>query len=358
MLLSIFPTFNPGGAQTRFVKLANYFGARLKHIVVAMDGQFGAAERLAGNMDVTCRQVPLNKGRSFENILALRRILNGVAPDMLLTHNWGSMEWAAAKIGLGLYHIHIEDGFGPDEVSRQKTRRVLARRALLRNSDVVVPSRTLERIAKQDWQLRTGCLHFIPNGIDCERFAKQAAIGARERQPGLHVGTVAALRPEKNLPRLLQAFAEVRRNVPCHLTVVGDGSQRSNLEQIAADMGLGRDVTFAGHIADPSQLYGTFDVFALSSDTEQMPYTVLEAMAAGCAIAATDVGDVKEMVSAENKPFVVIRDAQAMAKALSQLLEDGDLRDALGKANQNHVRRHYSEANMFAALAALFRLPE
>ena len=77
------------------------------------------------------------------------------------------------------------------------------------------------------------------------------------------------------------------------------------LESQSRAMGLDDIVTFTGAIEDPARLLGVFDVFALSSDTEQMPISVLEAMAAGLPVASVDVGDVKEMLSLENRPFVV-----------------------------------------------------
>jgi glycosyltransferase involved in cell wall biosynthesis len=107
-------------------------------------------------------------------------------------------------------------------------------------------------------------------------------------------------------------------------------------------------------VAQPQALYAGFDVFALSSDTEQMPLSVLEAMAARLPVAATDVGDVRGMLAEANGRFVVPRDDAALAEALSGLLRDPARRRAIGADNRAKAERDYDQATMFAAWAALF----
>jgi len=353
LLFHVFPTFDAGGAQTRFVAIANHFGPRLRHAIVALDGRIGAATRLHGDVPFRCLDVDVRKNTLAGNLGNFRKILKSEKPDLLITHNWGAIEWAMAKAGTGIRHIHIEDGFGPDEARGQHWRRVLTRRLVLRQSTVVVPSRTLEHIARDVWRLPRGRLHYIPNGIDIDRF-KRRSNGAN---PMPVIGTVSALRREKNLQRLLRAFAAAVQRVPCRLVIVGDGAERGTLENIARDLGVSDFVRFEGHVPDPSSLYGTFDIFALTSDTEQMPYTVIEAMAAACPIAATDVGDVREMVAAENRPFIVAKDENAVSDALVRLLADSNLRKTIGAANLQTARARYSQDTMFRAFAEIYDLP-
>jgi glycosyltransferase involved in cell wall biosynthesis len=100
--------------------------------------------------------------------------------------------------------------------------------------------------------------------------------------------------------------------------------------------------------------YRGFAVFALSSDTEQMPLSVLEAMAAGLPVAATDVGDVAAMLAEANRPFVVALDDAALARAMAALLDRPDLARAVGAANRARAAAEYDEATMVRGYEALF----
>jgi len=169
---------------------------------------------------------------------------------------------------------------------------------------------------------------------------------------------VATLRAEKNLGRLLRAFAMIDDGLGAglgpRLVIVGDGPERAGLEAMARDLGVAERVMFAGHQSDPSGFYAGFDVFALSSDTEQMPLSVLEAMAAGLPVVATDVGDVRAMVALGNARWLCAREDGALARALGDALGDAAGREAVGAANQHKTLREYAQEAMFAAYGALF----
>ena len=129
------------------------------------------------------------------------------------------------------------------------------------------------------------------------------------------------------------------------------------MEEHARRLGLGGRVVFTGACATPERLLPSFAVFALSSDTEQMPLSLLEAMAAGRAVAATRVGDVAAMVAEENRLQVVERSAEALAGALRTLLADPARRAALGAANARRAREVFDQEDMFRAYRALFDSP-
>jgi glycosyltransferase involved in cell wall biosynthesis len=381
-ILSVFATFAVGGQQVRFAALANRYGPRYRHLIVAMDGNDACRERLLPSLDVSFPSVPIRKGATLANLRAFRRFLREHRPDVLVTHSWGSIEWAMANLTLMIRpgmirptpvlpavvrHVHVEDGFGPEERDRQIRRRVLTRRVVLRRSLVALPSRTLVRIAAGTWRLDPRRVHYIPNGIDLGRFpgAPDPASAAAWPGEGPVVATVAALRAEKNLGRLLRAFAAATQGraaglIPARLVIIGDGPERAGLEALAASLGIAPCVSFLGHVADPAPLYAGFDLFALSSDTEQMPIAVIEAMAAGLSIAATEVGDVRSMLAGENAPWIGPRDDTALAASLAALLGDAALRARVGVANRARALATFDQERMFAAYAALFdgeRLP-
>jgi glycosyltransferase involved in cell wall biosynthesis len=281
-------------------------------------------------------------------VLHARAALRGQNPDLVVTSNWGAIEWAAGARLAGLPHLHTEDGFGPEEHARQLPRRVLARRLILRGSQLILPSRTLLRIAAETWRLPRKNLHYIPNGIDLARFAG-ATPATLPSGTGPVIGTIAALRPEKNIARLLHAFAQLRATSPARLVIVGDGPERPGLENLAATLGIGADTYFAGHTTQPESWLAAFDIFALSSDTEQMPISLLEAMAAGLPCVSTDVGDVRDMLAQANRDFVTPPDA--LAGALARMLAAD--RKAIGAANKAKANAEYDQQTMFAAYGRL-----
>ena len=352
LLLSVFPTFAVGGAQIRFVTLANHFGPEWRHAIVSMDGALTARDRLDPALAVEFPHIEINKGDMLGNARRFRAALRALRPDALLTHNFGSIEWSIANRLALARQVHVEDGFGPEERERQLPRRVWLRRVFLRGRTVALPSQTLMRIASETWRLDRRRLHYVPNGIDLAVFAGPPTANL---WPGAGpvVGTVAALRPEKNIARLIRAFHHATTGTPARLVLIGDGPERSALERLVEQLGIRGLVHFAGHVAQPAALIKALDVFAMSSDTEQMPISLLEAMAAGLPVTATDVGDIRAMLPEEGHDFVTLRDDAALGLAVSALIRDGELRARLGEANRRKAERDFGQDKMFARWADL-----
>jgi glycosyltransferase involved in cell wall biosynthesis len=353
LILHVFSSFAVGGVQARFAAIVNHFGCRWRHAIVAMDGDLSCRERLSPELQVAFPKVEVRKGDTAGNIWRFRRLLRELRPDLLVTSNWGTIEWSMANVLPVVRQVHIEDGFGPDDRGGRLPRRVRLRRMLLRNKVVVVPSRTLWTIATGIWRLKPDRLRYVPNGIDLETFAgPPGTAGGPSRAPV--IGTVAALRREKNIGRLLRAFALATVNTPARLVIVGDGPERAALEHLAQELRVADRVRFAGHVAQPAAVFKQLDLFAMSSDTEQMPLSLLEAMAAGLAVASTDVGDIRSMLAAENGCFVTALNDAALAASLQTLLDQGALRRALGAANRAKAEIEFGQAKMFEAWAGVF----
>lgn len=349
LLLHVYSTFAVGGPQVRFAAVANHHGRAWRHAIIAMDGNLACRERLSSALDLRFPEVTIRKGDLAGNLRRFRAVLRALRPATLVTSNWGTIEWAIANAIPLARHLHIEDGFGPEERERQIARRVWMRRLFLRGATVALPSRTLWDIATRAWRLHPSRLRYVPNGVDLDRFRpsdRAAAVPV--------IGTVAALRPEKNLRRLIRAFALVQARHPCRLVIAGDGPERQELETLAHELGIAASVTFAGHVTAPEQHYGGFDIFALSSVTEQMPLSLLEAMACGLPVASTDVGDVRFMLGQPNRDFVTAAGDAALGEALLQLVAQPDLRRALGAANRARVQAAFGQAAMFDAWGRLF----
>ncbi len=360
-LVHVMSSFAVGGIQVRLARVINFFGSRYRHTIVSLDGDAACRDRIAPKVPVDV----ITGGGSAQflpvRLLRARRHLVALEPDLLLTYNWGAIEWALAhRLFLRCRHVHFEDGFGPDEVERQLPRRILFRRlALVRAAAVVVPSRTLETIALRTWHLPRRRVRFLPNGIDIDPYCRppdRSTPPLFERNDDeVIIGTVAPLRREKNLGRLLRAFAALPSGRPARLVIAGGGPERAGLEDLASHLGIADRTVFLGPVAQPQQALALFDIFAVTSDTEQMPLTVLEAMAAALPIIATAVGDIPLMVAPRNRALIVDRDDEAaLAKALTQLAADGSLRRSLGEQNREQVRTGYRWSDMIDAYRQIF----
>ena len=349
LVVHVFPSFAVGGAQVRFAAIANHFATAFRHIVVSLDGDLTCRERLLPGLDVRFPAIAATKNAMLLNAWHFRGLLRNWRPDVLVTCNWGAIEFALANMPRLTRHLHVVDGFGPEERHRQIPRRVTVRRIALGRTPVVLPSRNLVGIATNIWKLPVKVVRYVPNGIDLSRFATD---GSQRGAGEPVIGTVAALREEKNISRLLRAFAMLPSG---RLVIVGDGPQRPRLQALAAELGVAERVSFAGHQADTAPFYLRFDVFALSSDTEQMPLAVIEAMASGLPVVSTDVGDVRLMVAEENAPLITALDDAEFARALAGATANIERGRHIGRANLTKARRDFDQGTMFASYGALWR---
>ncbi|MEM7203890.1 MAG: glycosyltransferase [Planctomycetota bacterium] len=335
--LHIFATFDPGGQQVRTAQIWSRMPRHYRHTVVAMDGNTGTTELLAPDVRIELLSPPKDRGlRGVARWAA--DLIKQQRADLLLTYNWGAIEsllgaWWRRERAV----VHHEEGFGPEEAVDLLPRRNLFRRLVLRRvRTLIVPSRTLERIAHDVWRQPAKRVCYLPNGADLQQFA------AGERAPGpLVIGNVSHLRKEKNHAALIRAFAGMQQR-DARLLIVGDGGEREPCEQLARELSVADRVEFRGSVHDPAPAYREMDVFALPSRTEQMPIVLLEAMATGLPVVANAVGDVLEMVAEPNRPYVVTRDDEAaLTAALDAVAGDPTLRAELGAANRARCERDF-----------------
>jgi glycosyltransferase involved in cell wall biosynthesis len=359
-ILHAHSTFGRGGKEMRAVRLMNAFGGSAEHVVIsASPGELGARDALAPGLKVEFPDdaPPLAGRPGLARLFRLSRYMRGF--DLVLTYNWGAFDAVMARhLFGGPPLVHHEDGFNEDEAGELKTRRNLYRRLGLGAAHrLVVPSALLEGIARKAWAQPAGRVARIANGIDTGRYALPPAdpIPGLDESPGeLVIGTVAGLRPVKNLPRLVRAFAAMTATA-ARLVIVGAGPESERIAAEARRLGVADRLLMPGFLADPARWIGRFDVFALSSDSEQFPISLVEAMAAGLPAVATAVGDVARMVADDNKPLIVDpEDEAAFAAALDSLAERPDLRRAIGRANRQRAAADYDEAGMIAAYARLY----
>lgn len=357
-LLHLHSSFDAGGKELRAAKLINAFGKGVSHTIVSAQPEaLGAVAALDKRIAVDLpTDFPALSGKPTPG--RLQRLAGAMRGfDLILTYNWGAMDGAMAHTLFRDFHglaplVHHEDGFNQDEAQRLKLSRNWFRRiGLGRASALVVPSRRLEAVALGAWYQPRGKVHRIVNGIDTAAYGRRPKADVLPRvikRPGEKwLGTIAGLRPVKNLPRLVRAFAALPED--WQLVVLGEGTEREAIRAEALRLEIAHRVHLPGFIADPASAIGLFDLFALASDSEQFPISVVEAMAAGLAVVSPDIGDVAAMLAPENRAFVApAGDEAALSDHLLALAGDGDLRQSIGTANRTLALAEYDEKAMVA----------
>lgn len=357
-ILHVHSTFTLGGKEARAVRLMNAFGARAQHTIIStVAGALAARAAIADGVVAAFPDdhPPFIGKPSIGRYMAIARYLQKF--DLILTYNWGAMD------AVGVHRlfarmlrlpplIHHEDGFNQDEAQKQNPARIWFRRLTLETAyAVVVPSHTLERIALTSWRQPKGRLLRIANGIALDRYGPAGAEQARGDE--LVVGTIAGLRAVKNLPRLVRAFAA--SGIGGRLRIIGEGPERNAILQAATEYGVADRIELPGFNPDPAVALRDIDIFALSSDSEQQPISLIEAMASGLPVVSTDVGDVREMVSEANLPLIVppVRE-DLFAEALSKMAANMSDRLAIGAVNRAKALQFFDEKTMVNRYRALY----
>ena len=201
----------------------------------------------------------------------------------------------------------------------------------------------------------------IPNGVRDEALRPAGDGSAKRAELGLPrdsrvIGAVSRLEWKKGLRHLLEAMPRIVDSVPeARLVVAGEGTLRPELTALAASLGIGDRLQLLGSRADTIELLAAFDVFVLPSVVEGMSNALIEAMAVGRPVVATDVGGNPEVVvDGETGLIVPPADPHALAAAVVKLLEAPELAVEMGAAGRRRVLEHYQIDVMTRRIEALY----
>jgi sugar transferase (PEP-CTERM/EpsH1 system associated) len=279
-------------------------------------------------------------------------------PDVVHTHAWGTLVegLVAAKLARVPVVIHGEHG----TLQLRPYQRFVQRRAWAAADRLLsVSSRLAERMAREA-RFPLTRIHTIRNGVDLSRFGmvSRAAARAQLRLPSdaqLAV-TVGRLVPVKDHMGLLDAIGALhRQNVSVTLALAGDGPLLHALVERASALGISNHVHFLGHRTDVEVVLAAADVFVLSSESEGLSNTILEAMASGLPVVATRVGGADELVvEGVSGLLVPPRSSTDLAGALGLLLRDPVRRSAMGTAGRARAEAEFSLAGMVQRYESMY----
>ena len=290
-------------------------------------------------------------------LVRLAGLLERLRPDILhcsLVHANIAGRIAGSLVGTGriIASIHTTE--------RNKKWHLTAETLTCRLSDLTVcVSGSVERHTRLCSHVPPQRLSVIPNGIDCERFARAApadrlVLGIDPHMPTLLF--VGRLDPVKDLTTLLDAMGHLPEHCPAQLLIVGDGPDRARLEQRSIRLGLTGRVRFLGYRDDVPAILKAADIFVMPSLWEGFGLAALEAMAAGLPVIASRTSGLAELVlPGQTGLLVPSRDIPALAAAIVRLVQDAPLRERLGVAGQTRARHSFSLASMVTGYAHLYR---
>lgn len=308
------------------------------------------AGTLAGRVEAVGGSVTsINKrpGLSLRTVRDLRRVLSGIGPHVIHTHQLGALVHVRASF-FGRARpivVHTEHG---KHYSRSRSNRILGRfgsggvdRFFCVSQDVAAEVGDC-RVAPSP------IIHVVPNGIDTKRFADDSGSHDIRGELGIPagaqiIGTVGRLAEIKGQDLLIQGFAQIIKQCPAaHLLLVGDGPMRAELQELTQKLDVADRVYFAGYRADPAPLVRAMSVFALTSRSEGMPLSVLEAWAAGVPVVASRVGGLTELVG-QNSTGLLFEsgNVQEFAASVVRVLRDEKLRRELIAAARDRVQREF-----------------
>jgi glycosyltransferase involved in cell wall biosynthesis len=186
-------------------------------------------------------------------------------------------------------------------------------------------------------------LRYLPNVVNTDRFKPT---DARVEEQPIRLLAVGSLETVKRIDRFISVVARLRRESKIEIksVIVGEGSQRERLERRAAELGLSHDTcSFKGRIDDTASIYKNADILVLTSDREGVPNVVLEAMASGLPVVATNVGGVPQIVRQNETGYVLDPENEdGMTASLLKLIHDPSLRIRMGARAREYVEKNHS----------------
>lgn len=359
-------SFRVGGLENGVVNLINRLPSdRFQHRIISLTRSDPA---FAGRLQQSVECIDLDKqpGHGLKLFAQMRTLLRALRPDVVHTRNLAALEMALPAWAAGVpVRIHGEHGRDvEDPVGDVKKYQWMRRAYRPFVTHYVALSRDLENYLVSRVGVPQRRVTRICNGVDHRRFMSSSTRALPADAPFGNdghciVGTVGRMQAVKNHLGLVRAFARLRSGGDeaaqrLRLVIVGDGPVRPQVEALVDELGLREVVWLAGERSDVPALMQGMDVFVLPSLAEGISNTVLEAMASGLPVIASDVGGNPELVDAGVTGFLVPpADTEAWADAMRRLAT-GDAASRMGQAARLRVEQEFSLDRMVRQYQALY----
>jgi sugar transferase (PEP-CTERM/EpsH1 system associated) len=335
---------------------ASRSSSRFEHVVVCLT-KSGRAEKLFPP-STTVREIRKPPGNSPQTLIKVARELRRFRPCVVHTRNWAGIDGVIAARLAGIKGVlHGEHGWEVDDLHGKNRRRMLIRRHLSGfTAGFTCVSKHIASWLSESVKVRCPVTQ-IYNGVDTDTFRPVNQPDALRAELGLSrtarlIGHVGRLVDVKDHDTLFRAFEAVRREyTEAVLVCVGDGPRESELRSRA-----GPSIRILGHRTDIVPILAALEVFVLPSLNEGISNTILEAMAVGIPVVATDVGGNAELVEeGVTGRLVRVGDDPAIAAAIAAYLANTGTARAHGRAGRESVMRRFSVKAMVEGYERVWR---
>ena len=360
-----------GGLENGLVMLINNMPAeRYRHVIVCLERASDFRARIRRD-DVAVHEIGKKPGKDLGAYGQVWRLLRDLRPDIVHTRNLPSVDMLApARLAGVRALVHSEHGVDAAELAGMPLKyKMLRRLSRLVAGRYVAVSEDLARWLGTEIGVPRARVSVVYNGVDNTRFRpRREADAPRETlfppgfapPGGFVVGTIGRLEEVKDQTTLVRAFLHALERRPSlrdvlRLAVIGDGRLRAEMEGLLEGAGAAPLAWMPGFRDDADALYRGFDLFVLPSRREGTSNTILEAMASGLPVVATDVGGNPDLVAAgETGRLVPTEDPRALAEAMLDYLDDRALAARHGAAGRDKVLRSFSVEAMVRGYGAVY----
>lgn len=347
-VMCVVPDLDVGGAERHVTTLLPALDSTRFSPSVICIGKRGALFEPLVRAGVPARALHRRKRQLLGALLDLVREMRRARPDVVITRGYnaevlGRIAAVLTRVPRSIVWVHNCGELQP----RTRARRLADRLLNPLTSACYGVARGQVPYLTGELGHPPSKVRIVRNGVDTGRPVPPAdpvtaaSLGIGPDDPV--IGIVAALRPEKDHVTLLRAARLVLDELPeTRILIVGDGTLRPGLQQLAGELGIAGRVIFTGARSDIGELLALMDVFTLTSSSECFPMAVLEAMAAGRPAVCTAVGGIPELVEeGVTGHLVPPRDPPALARHLMALLGDRERARAMGRAGRTRVEAEF-----------------
>lgn len=359
--------FDIGGLENGVVNLINHLPHEAyRHVIISLTQVTDFRQRLQRD-DVACIALHKPPGQTLKLFPRLYRLLRELRPAIVHTRNLAALECQLPAWAAGVpIRIHGEHGWDVDDLGgASRKHRLLRRLYSPLVTRYVALSRQIAAYLQQEVGIGEGRIAQIYNGVDSQRFhgssARPEIVGCPfSAEQHWLLGTVGRMQQVKNQTLLAQAFVRALQLAPqlrsqLRLVLVGEGPLRAAAHQLLAQAGCLELAWLPGARNDVADILRGLHGFALPSLSEGISNTILEAMASGLPVIATDVGGNAELVAAHETGYLCASgDVEAMAQLIVRLASDPAQAQRLGQAGRARIERQFSLSAMVAAYQQLY----